>query len=481
MSTSCPRCGFAGSSLVEVCPKCWFAETEPDTEDVEVPGLVIESTIGRGGMGRVLRARHVRLEREVAVKVLAREVGDDPSFRARFEREARALGRLNHPQIVAVYDFGVTESGESYLVMEYVPGGTLAERIPLAPDAAIDVSLQICDALSAAHASGIVHRDLKPDNILFDAAGRVKLVDFGIARLLEAPPADALTQPFMVFGTPAYMAPEARSAAPPRPNLDVYAAGVLLREMLTGRPEPGARLPPAIEHVIARATRENPAERIETAAELRRLLEPLRRASAEPKSSLSPEDESWQRAAALLFAAATAVGLYAFATSFTPRVLDRDDALPLVMLGTRPLADGRLFTLARFETWPMLATAASFAVALAAYGVLRRHWRTSGIEVQTPERRIPTSNTVLALGLTLFGVGLVHFALEQAIVHRITPYMPVFGGIFEFVLLYLVWLTVLEARRTGRWLRREPRLWWGFGFGLVPPALSFFQTLAGVP
>src|SRR5262249_19710341 len=156
------------------------------------------------------------------------ELAADPDFEARFAREARALATLAHPNIVAIHDFGTGPDGQNHLVMEFVGGGTLADRLPLPRDQALDVAVQLCEALAYAHANGIVHRDIKPENVLFDDRGRVKLADFGIARMIDAPAAgQAPTRPTLVMGTPMYMAPEARAGAPPDPRMDIYAMGVL--------------------------------------------------------------------------------------------------------------------------------------------------------------------------------------------------------------------------------------------------------------
>jgi serine/threonine-protein kinase len=150
--SACPRCGL-GTDTLALCPRCFLAEDEAPVPTAP-PGLVLEAEIGRGAMGRVFRARHVRLDRPVAVKFLPPALADDPAFEARFAREARALARLSHPHVVGVHDFGTTETGESYLVMELVPGGTLSGRLPLPADEALRVAGEICDGLAYAHARG---------------------------------------------------------------------------------------------------------------------------------------------------------------------------------------------------------------------------------------------------------------------------------------------------------------------------------------
>jgi Tol biopolymer transport system component len=201
--------------------------------------------LGVGGMGEVYRARDVRLQREVAIKVLPAAVTRDPERLARFEREAQVLASLNHPNIAQVY--GLDESGGvPALVMELVPGPTLAEVIAGSPEAplpvprALTVARQIADGLDAAHEKGIVHRDLKPRNVVLTLDGDVKILDFGVAKSLRAdtpksPAASAATEPGVLLGTPAYMSPEQASGLSIDKRTDIWAFGCLLYELLVGR------------------------------------------------------------------------------------------------------------------------------------------------------------------------------------------------------------------------------------------------------
>jgi hypothetical protein len=475
--SACPRCGLPAGTLA-LCPRCLLSDEEPPPS--APPGLLLEEEIGRGGMGRVFRARHLRLDRPVAVKFLPPELAADPAFEARFGREARALALLCHPHVVGVHDFGTTESGESYLVMELVPGGTLARRLPLPAPEAVRVAIEVCDGLGYAHAKGLVHRDVKPENVLFDEQGRAKVADFGIARLAEPEGADGLTRPSLVLGTPGYMAPEARAGGPPDPRQDVFAVGVLLAQMITGRADGRLdELPPALAALIRRATALDPGERPRSATALRDALAAL---SLSPAAELPPDEQSWMRAVALTLAGATAVTLYAFLVSVTPRVLAPGDTLPFMILGEEHLADGRIATRARFETWPTLAAAASFAAALAAYGLLRRHWRQAGIEVARPDQPLQATRSVVRVALlilALFAVRLVVLATHVA--PRGASYVPVVGGTLELIMVYLTWMAVLEAQRTRRPLRREPLLWTAVSLALVPPLITFGRLLAGLP
>jgi eukaryotic-like serine/threonine-protein kinase len=192
---------------------------------------VIEA-IGEGGMGAVYRAPDERLDRDVALKVISGGALVDPAARSRFQKEAHALSRLNHPNIASVYDFD-THEGVDFLVMELVPGVSLDEMLrsgPLTEAETVDLGLQLAQGLGAAHREGIIHRDLKPGNLRVTPDGRLKVLDFGLARLLppleaEAPTA-ALTR--TLAGTPAYMAPEQLRGKPADERTDVHACGAVL-------------------------------------------------------------------------------------------------------------------------------------------------------------------------------------------------------------------------------------------------------------
>ncbi len=490
MSESCPRCGLVSTLPgVALCPRCLLAE--PDADDIalppELPGLELGPLLGRGGMGQVFRARHARLARDVAVKLINPELSVGPRFKARFEREARALGRLNHTHVIVIYDYGITPEGDAYLVMEYASGGTLADKLPLPPLRAVEVALALADALSLAHESGLVHRDIKPENVLFDARGNAKLADFGLARAFEPDAADGLTHPAWVGGTPAYMAPEARAGEPPHPAADQYALGVLLRAMLSGSPRPARDLEGALGALVARATAELPENRFSDLKAFAVALGALQAELARPEASkpqrtashqdLPPEERSWLQAVSLMFAGATATALYALVISFTPRVMRSEEALSMIAFGYRTLPGDRVLTQARFEVWPTLSAGAAFAVALTSYGLMRRHWRHAGLEVHDLERPIASASHVFKLGAGLFALLLGHREHLHTTFARLGPYLPVLGGTLEFVLLYLVWQSLLEAIRCQRPLLGERRLWLGFALGLIPPSVSFFEAL----
>ncbi len=212
------------------------------------PGTVlgpyqITGFVGEGGMGAVYRARDTRLSRDVAIKVLTNVAHDDRERLARFEQEARATGMLNHPNLLTVYDVGRDPDGNPFLVTELLEGETLASRLqrgPLSARRAVDAGLQMAQGLAAAHEKGVVHRDLKPDNIFLTRDGRLKILDFGIAKLTAAAGADgptfqmAATEPGMVLGTVGYMSPEQVRGEVVDQRSDIFSLGAIFYEMLSG-------------------------------------------------------------------------------------------------------------------------------------------------------------------------------------------------------------------------------------------------------
>jgi serine/threonine protein kinase len=264
--------------------------------------------LGRGGMGVVYQARQKALNRLVALKVLPLGLSADPDFVARFQREAHALARLNHPNVVAIYDSGQTTGGQLYIVMEFVEGTNLHHLIhgskkaaqpstppteptfdspsPLPPAEALAIAAQVCDALAYAHGEGIIHRDIKPANILVDRRGRVKVADFGLARLIGDESADVsvLTQTGAVMGTFDYMAPEQRQGARADHRADIYAVGVMLYEMLCREVPRGIFIPPSkrsgchacIDPIVAAAMQSAPESRYQSTQEMRAAIESAR-------------------------------------------------------------------------------------------------------------------------------------------------------------------------------------------------------------
>jgi Tol biopolymer transport system component len=287
----------------------------------------VVAKLGGGGMGNVYRARDTRLGRDVAVKLLLADLFNDPQLRARFEREAQTLAALNHPHIAAIHD--MVETGDQRaIVMEFVGGRTLRDVLtggPVGVRPALGYAIDICDALAAAHASGIVHRDLKPANVVITDSGAVKVLDFGIAKIVSPGGLEvtnektlaSLTGDHTVIGTVGYMSPEQVHGRSVDGRSDIFSLGVLLYEMLAGRrafegdsaagllsavlrddPAPlrmvAASVPRSVERITVRCLEKDPKQRYQTAADLKRALEDARDdlgtlAGVESASTASPQ------------------------------------------------------------------------------------------------------------------------------------------------------------------------------------------------
>jgi serine/threonine protein kinase len=252
----------------------------------DFPNLEILEFMAQGGMGIIYKARQPQLDRLVALKIISPELGWDAAFADRFSREAQALARLNHSNIVSVFDFGQA-GGYYYFLMEYVDGVTLRTLIDskeLRPEEAQRIVIEVCHALQFAHEEGIVHRDIKPSNILIDKKGRVKIADFGLAKLAVKDSKDRWTrgQTTMVLGTPHYMAPEQiEKPGTVDHRADIYALGVVFYEMLTGqlplgrfeRPSKVAAVDARLDEVVFRALEKEPDRRYQHAKEIRTAVE----------------------------------------------------------------------------------------------------------------------------------------------------------------------------------------------------------------
>ncbi len=329
-SKSCPQCGVAlpSAATAGLCPRCLLAGAMAPTQTDEEPSaarktlapeelaphfpqLEIIECLGRGGMGVVYKARQRTLNRLVALKLLAPERVGEAKFAERFTREAQALAALNHPNIVTIYDFGQA-GGFYFLLMEYVDGlnlrGLLRAR-KLTPEEALAIVPPLCEALQYAHDRGIVHRDIKPENLLLDKAGRVKVADFGIAKMLGAldgggdggggaAPENA-TQ--TTVGTPGYSAPEQKND--PRrvdSRADIYSLGVVFYEMLTGE-LPGQLIEPPsrkvhidvrLDEVVLRALEQTPERRYQQVSEVKTMVETIVGAPADPSEPALRKQES---------------------------------------------------------------------------------------------------------------------------------------------------------------------------------------------
>jgi tRNA A-37 threonylcarbamoyl transferase component Bud32 len=284
---ACPECG----SNLDAAPFSDGVEeplTPPTPADLAplFTGLEITEVAGYGGMGTIYKARQPQLDRVVALKILSPELGRDPAFAQHFSSEAQALAKLNHSNIVRIFDFGQA-GGFYYFLMEYVDGVTLRDLVhqkPMQVAEAQRIVIEICHALQYAHDEGIVHRDIKPSNIMLDKKGRVKITDFGLARLMDKKIKDSPAggQRAMFMGTPQYMAPE-QVEHPWKVDrrADIYALGVLLFEMLTGELPSGEFEPPShrqgvdprLDGIVQRALEKAPRRRFQNANEFRAAVE----------------------------------------------------------------------------------------------------------------------------------------------------------------------------------------------------------------
>ena len=304
---TCKHCGqpMASEAPEGLCARCLLsaalkeptgggtsrpAPKAPTPEELapHFPNFEILELLGRGGMGAVYKAKQRQLDRIIALKILPPSASDDVQFAERFQREARALARLNHPHIVTVHDFGQSE-GLYYLVMEYVDGAnlrTLMRSGELKAEQALAIVPRICDALQYAHDEGVVHRDIKPENVLIDKKGRVKIADFGLAKLLGKEAADLtmITEVGMSLGTPRYMAPE-QVEHPDQVDhrADIYSLGVVFYEMLTGELPMGRFDPPSakvqvdvrLDEVVLRSLERNVDRRYQHASEVKTDVEDI--------------------------------------------------------------------------------------------------------------------------------------------------------------------------------------------------------------
>jgi serine/threonine protein kinase len=306
----CPACLFqriiegrdeAEEPAAGRTPPAGFVPPAPAELGRHFPQLEMLALLGQGGMGAVYKARQTKLDRLVAVKILPPEVARDPAFAERFTREARSLARLNHPHIVTVHDFGDVD-GLYYFTMEYVDGLNLRDLLQAGALPAAQVLAivpQLCDALQYAHDEGLVHRDIKPENILLDRKGRVKIADFGLARLVGLTPTYlTLTGTHEVMGTLLYMAPEQMKRTHTVDHrADIYSLGVVLYEMLTGELPLGRFAPPShkaavnerLDQVVLQALAREPAERYQDAGALKQdLVAALAAAAGAPGQASAP-------------------------------------------------------------------------------------------------------------------------------------------------------------------------------------------------
>ncbi len=275
-----------------------WARTMPSIEEIasQFPQLEITKLIGRGGMGAIYLARQTALDRDVALKIIAKEVSEDAMFVERFEREAKTLAKLSHPNIVTVYDFGRTASGMAYLIMEFVDGVNLREALAtksVGAEDALGLIATMCQALDYAHSKGVVHRDIKPENILLGEDGSLKIADFGIAKIVDdSKRSPTLTATRQVLGSLHYLAPEQiESPEQVDHRVDLYALGVIFYELLTGQLPLGNFEPPSsisprldkrIDAIVLKTLSRRPANRYQNASQLKSDIEQINSASFVP-------------------------------------------------------------------------------------------------------------------------------------------------------------------------------------------------------
>jgi Tol biopolymer transport system component len=339
------------------------------------------AAIGAGGMGAVYRARDTRLDRDVAIKVLPPEVADDPTRLRRFEEEARATAALNHSNILALYDIG-SDNGVAYIVTELLDGRTLRDVLAeerLTTTRAIDLAAQIADGLAAAHGRNIVHRDLKPENVFVTADGRAKILDFGLAKIVNAPgdlpegPTRSATAPFTVLGTRGYMAPEQVRGQPVDHRADIFTFGAVLYEMITSQrafagdtlPDtmsailheapasiastPERPLPPSLLRIVDRCLEKSPAARFQSTTDLAFALKSLSQGDSSAFSAVSGplpaiREGRWRRAAPWAITAVLGAALVMMWRPWARPAPAATDAMPVARFFVDP-APGTQFGL----------------------------------------------------------------------------------------------------------------------------------------
>jgi len=317
-----PKSALEAPTIDSPSPGRGFLPPSPTQLADKFPQLEILELLGHGGMGAVYKARQTNLDRLVALKIIRPEATHDPTFAERFNREAKTLARLSHQHIVAVHDFGEIEYSEAedaparrlyYFLMEYVDGSNLRQLMraaELTPEQALAIVPQICDALQFAHDEGVVHRDIKPENILLDKRGRVKIADFGLAKLANGSAAEfTLTGTHQVMGTLRYMAPEQMEGSHTVDHrADIYSLGVVFYEMLTGEAPMGHFEPPSkkvqvdvrLDEVVLRSLASEPERRYQHASEVRADLESISstfspqsaRSTLDPTEAINPDIEA---------------------------------------------------------------------------------------------------------------------------------------------------------------------------------------------
>ncbi len=531
---TCPHCGQpvpAGAAL-GLCPVCLLAAGAPSQAEARAPAftpppldelakhfpqLELLELLGRGGMGVVYKARQKALDRLVALKILPPALGDDPAFADRFTREARALAQLNHPGIVTLYEFGRTDDGLFFILMEFVDGVNLRQLLAggrVASREALAIVPELCDALQYAHDRGIVHRDIKPENILLDRRGRVKIADFGLAKLVGesgtgVPPVNetngksaggtpvpqGLTEAGKVMGTPSYMAPEQTSSpAEVDHRADIYALGVVFYQMLTGELPAEKIAPPSrkvvldvrLDEVVLRALEKEPSRRYQQASMMKTQVETITAAPAgvgtppAPFVNLPPLRAPWSVAAFakssrkapsfFCFAAACWLISEMFTIAEHQAVLSYETALKMLFL-----------------------IAATVCSILAGFCVFLTSRPGSGVPPapSAPTPRLSRTALIGAAWLTLFFAVVPAFLWHESKTHEFENHGPFASLLMGFVFFAFIlpaftapfgatiagWIAVTQIRRSAG---RIYGLWLAVFAGLMFPLLAVDGVVAGL-
>ena len=359
----------------------------------------VEALIARGGMATVYRGLDTRLDRQIAIKVMHPSFAEDPEFVARFTREARSAARLSDQHVVSVFDQG-NDAGVVFLVMEYIPGRTLrdllAGRGRLNPREALNVMTPVVEALAAAHRSGLVHRDIKPENVLIGDDGRVRVTDFGLARAANASGTNNATRG-VLMGTMAYLAPEQVSPGISDERSDLYAAGIVLFELLTGKvpfdgddsmavayrhvhedvPPPSSiveGIPSSVDNIVLAATRRDPATRPESAAELVAMMQSASTAAGHAANAAQMDSAADQLTVIVPLAGGAAEGSTPRNTAVTP-LAEGDTATDGSGDRTDPIVKRK-----RRSGWVALALVLALAVAAGGFA----WWLSAGGTTTVP-------------------------------------------------------------------------------------------------
>lgn len=496
----CPHCVLQGAIASTPLEKSNLGSTPPAIQAVRAafPHLEILELIGRGGMGFVYQARQPKLDRLVALKLLAVELSSDPLFVERFNREARALARLNHPGIVAVYDFGVS-SGFCYLLMEFVDGVNLRQAMEtgrFTQSEALTLVPKICDAIQFAHEQGVLHRDIKPENILLDSQGQVKIADFGIAKLVgEDSPDLTLTLRGARLGTPTYMAPEqVEHPGTVDHRADIYSLGVVFYELLTGELPLGRFAPPSakadldarVDDIVMRALAKERELRQQTATEVKTECEAVTAVprppgvppTSPPSLTASLSDKGFRFGLLLL---STVVGAL----------------LSIQTLLALPGLAGGFYSLAQSGPQSLVLTLlAGFGlVLLVRESVRHRHTLAGALRVQI-NAFIPAPDPWLSRSILLAIAGLIGQVMV-GVGSLILIWFSVLGNpenqsmlVVIGILLTIALLAALRHRTrsavlgnippapTPKWMRRAA--WWFLAMGVLSGLLPLIQGLGSI-